>query len=117
MLDKVSDDITLRRQRLTAEFENDLFRGGEKLNRGDYAGAQLDASSAKQLVARDQAILIPAQFDAMNIRADALIDQINASRIAGQTLDQAKQRGDAQKHPRMRSAWPSKNALQQSAKC
>ena len=97
LLDKVSDDITLRRQRLTAEFENDLFRGGEKLNRGDYAGAQLDASSAKQLVARDKAILIPAQFDAMNNRADALIDQINASRIAGQTLDQAKQRGDAQK--------------------
>ena len=97
LLDSVSDDITLRRQKLRVEFENDMFRAGEKLNRGDYAGAQTDANIAKQSLNVDQTILAPADFAAMNDRATALIDQINESRLVGQQLEQNKQRTDAQK--------------------
>ena len=97
LLDKVSDDTTLRLQRLRVEFQNDCFSAGEKLNRGDYAGAQLDASSAKQLLDRDQTILSPSERESMTNRVGKLIDQINESRILGQTLQQSKQRADAQK--------------------
>ena len=107
LLDKVSDDTTLRLQRLRVEFQNDCFSAGEKLNRGDYAGAQLDASSAKQLLDRDQAILAPSERESMTNSVGKLIDQINESRILGQTLQQSKQRADAQK-----SSAASKTALE-----
>ncbi len=97
LLDNVSDDITVRRQKLRVEFENNMFSAGEKLNRGDYVGAQTDANMAKQSLNVDSTILASAELQAMNQRASTLIDQINESRLIGQQLDQAKQRADAQK--------------------
>ena len=97
LLDKVGDEMTVRRESLRVNFENSFFSSNEKLNRGDYAGANMDASTAKQLLDRDQSIIPASEFDAMNARVSALIDQINESRIVGQALDQSKQRADAQK--------------------
>ena len=97
LLDKVGDEMTVRRESLRVNFENSYFSANEKLNRGDYAGANMDASTAKQLLDRDQSIIPASEFDAMNTRVGALIDQINESRIVGQALDQSKQRADAQK--------------------
>ena len=97
LLDKVGDEMTVRRESLRVNFENSYFSANEKLNRGDYAGANMDASTAKQLLDRDQSIIPVSEFDAMNTRVGALIDQINESRIVGQALDQSKQRADAQK--------------------
>ncbi len=97
LLDKVGDEMTVRRESLRVNFENSFFSANEKLNRGDYAGANMDASTAKQLLDRDQSIIPASEFDAMNARVGGLIDQINESRIVGQALDQSKQRADAQK--------------------
>ena len=87
-------------------FESNCYRARVKLDRGDYAGAQQDAISAKQLLDRDQTILTPSQRENMTTRVGNLLDLINSSRSLGPTLQQSKQSADAQK-----SSAESKTAL------
>ena len=92
MLDRVGSDEALRLSQLRVQYNAAMASAQLKMESGDYAGAQLQALAAKQVVDRDSALIAPALREEMMAKADKLIDQINENRI-----EQERQQADAKR--------------------
>ncbi|MGA1267312.1 MAG: hypothetical protein ACO32J_09045, partial [Phycisphaerales bacterium] len=52
LLDAVAEQDSLMAQRMTVQFESAMIRAGEKLQSGDYVGAQQDVATAQAVLDR-----------------------------------------------------------------
>ncbi|MCE2875784.1 MAG: hypothetical protein LW625_09155, partial [Planctomycetaceae bacterium] len=92
LVDQVQQELSVRAQRLTVQFNDAMIRSGEKLGSGDYAGAMSDVQSAQQMLDRDRAAISPAAYEEMFKRATEQMDKITGARVAAE----ATKAGDAQ---------------------
>ncbi|NBV63932.1 MAG: hypothetical protein EBR71_05565 [Planctomycetes bacterium] len=92
LVDQVQQELSVRAQRLTVQFNDAMIRSDEKLGSGDYAGAMSDVQSAQQMLDRDRTAISPAAYEEMFKRATERMDKITGARVAAE----ATKAGDAQ---------------------
>lgn len=78
-IDSVQNDFTIRRQRATVQFNDDLVRANQKYQEADYNTARQLAVTARLRVERERAVLAADRYAKMMKEIDDLLAKVSES--------------------------------------